>query len=549
MKKKIYLNMILLSFGSVILVAAVLIFMFYSQFTGQVQSQIKASGVLLQGILNQSDEKIETLDSIKIQGSDERVSIVSFDGEVLYDNDADIKTLDNHADREEIIEAKDSGEGESRRYSNTLGDETYYYSVKLNNGMILRVSKTTDSVFSIFFRVFPIIIIFVLAMFLLCHFLARRLTKKIIMPINKINLNDYDKNEVKYDELLPFYKTIDHQKAQIKNQLSEMDQRAITLKTITDNMNEVLILLDKNSDIVSANKSALALFDATAGIYGKNIIEMTRNIELLSHINTAIAGVSSDVLLDISSRTYNALFQPVEGSGALILFMDVTDKQRSEKRRREFSANVSHELKTPLTSILGYAEMLENNMVKQDDVSNFTGKIKDESIRLISLIDDIIRLSQLDESKEESMEEFSMKCLSSEVMENLTNKADRHKVSLHLECNDVNIKANRQMIYEMLYNLLDNAIKYNVENGNVSVEIVRKDGKVNITVKDTGIGISLKDQNRIFERFYRSDKSRSKKTGGTGLGLSIVKHIVMYHDGTISLESKENAGTKVTIIM
>ena len=546
MKKRIYISMLLLTFLSVFLASSSLVFIFYTKFENQVKSELKNKVVFLENILNQNDNNIQFIQSTNLSLSDIRISIISQKGIVLYDNMSNSAKMENHLQREEVIEARKYGTGESKRFSNTLGMETYYYSKKLSDGTILRVSKTTNSIYSMFLNSLHISMLIILLILILNHFLAKNLTKKIIEPINNINLNT---TETIYNELSPLIRTITHQRNEIETHLYEVKSKAETITAITENMKEGIILIDKDGMILSANKSASAIFNLTSS-FGKNIVEISRNIEIIEHVKSALKGVRADITINISGSIYSTFFSPVPDNGAIILLLDITERMQSEKMRREFSANVSHELKTPLTSISGYAEMLENDMVKPDDINLFAGKIKDESTRLLNLIDDIIMLSRLDETEDKNdFETVDLSVVTEEVMENLKNKAKKSEVLLRSAIEPVAIKANRQMMFELLYNLTDNAIKYNKTEGLVNISISTEQGKTKIVVSDTGIGIPQQHINRIFERFYRIDKSHSKKTGGTGLGLSIVKHIVNYHNGTIEIDSNEDIGTNITVIL
>jgi len=546
MKKRIYLNMLLLTFLSVFLVSSSLVFIFYTKFSNQVTSELKSKAIFIENILNQNDNNIKFMQSINLPLSDIRISIISQKGTVLYDNMSNSAKMENHLHREEVVEALKYGTGESKRFSNTLGMETYYYSKKLSDGTILRVSKTINSIYNMFLNSLYVSIFIILLILILNHFLAKNLTKKIIEPINNINLNT---TEAVYDELSPLIRTITHQRSEIETHLHEVKSKAETITAISENMKEGIILIDKNGTILSANKSASNIFNLTVPI-GKNIVEISRNVEIIEHAKSALKGIRSDITTNIAGCVYSTFFSPVPDNGAIILLLDITERVQSEKIRREFSANVSHELKTPLTSISGYAEMLENNMVKSDDINLFAGKIKDESTRLLNLIDDIIMLSRLDETEDKNdFEAIDLSAIVDEVMENLKSKAQKSKVSLKATIEPVTVKANKQMMFELLYNLTDNAIKYNKTDGLVNISVSNEQGKVKIIISDTGIGIPNQHINRIFERFYRIDKSHSKKTGGTGLGLSIVKHIVNYHEGTIEIDSSEGIGTNITIML
>jgi len=390
----------------------------------------------------------------------------------------------------------------------------------------------------------PVYMGIVLFIVLSCQWAAGSLTKSIIKPINKVV---FDKDSFAFDELSPFIRRIQDQKKQLSGQLDEILKEKTLLDALLKSMNEGLILVDRGGGMLSVNQSAYGILGIDESYIGRNILEAIRNIEIFEHLTLAVSGQNSEFIFDISSRTYQILFSPVD-NGALILFLDITEKAKSEKLRREFSANVSHELKTPLTIISGYAELIENGMVKKEDITRMAAKIKKESARLVILIEDIIRLSQLDESDwAKNFTELDLAEVAVEAADSLKQRAADAKVSIELPSCKATVEANREMMFEMFYNLIDNGIKYNKPGGKIKISLSQTQGKTNILVSDTGIGIEKKHLDRIFERFYRVDTSRSKKTGGTGLGLSIVKHIAVFHNGVISVESNPGAGTTIRV--
>ena len=547
MKKRIYLNMLILACLSVILTSVFLIMTFYTGFAGQVKSELENKAEFLETTLNLEDNQGDYMESLNLSDSDIRITLVSKDGTVIYDNTVTDETgLENHARREEIEKAARSGFGEDKRLSETVGKETYYYAIRLKNGNIIRTAKTTASIYGVFISVLPQSLLIIAVILLACLIVARSLTKKIIDPINKFN---FDKNSKTYDELSPFIRTITAQKEQIAKALDEVTKKSRVIDAITGNMNEGLILTNNYGTVLSANKSAASILGIKTIPVGKNILVTTRNIAVLEHIQTALSGENTNLVLEIGRKTYHIFFSSVD-NGVLILFLDITEKAKAEKMRREFTANVSHELKTPLTTISGYAELMSNSMVKPEDITDVSGKMKSESDRLLALIEDIMRLSELDEADgEKSFEQFDLTDLTCEVAESLKRKADENKITISVPKEKYMITANRPMMFELLYNLIDNAIKYNKQSGNVTVTASQTEKGVEISVKDTGIGIDKKHHDRVFERFYRVDKSRSKKIGGTGLGLSIVKHIAMYHEGKVEIESEEGKGTKIKVTL
>ncbi|GHV55230.1 sensor histidine kinase [Spirochaetia bacterium] len=541
MKKRIFVDMILLTVISLVLVAAALCLVFYNQFSGIVRSELRERADLFRD----ADTQTVMQRLIIFKANDMRITLIQPDGIVAFDNAVGTEGLANHSDREEIVEAVETGWGESRRLSATLGQETYYYAVRLADGSLLRVAKTTNSIWGMFSGVLPAVICIIFVILAAGYVLAGNLTKRIVAPINNFDLDT--EPTPPYDELIPFIRTIEQQREHIAAQFSDLQSRTDTIGAIMDNMREGIILVSRQGIILSVNKSAAALFETDTPMDGKNILELIRDLELLEQVRAALSGKRSELILRRSGKSYRVFFSPVTDRGALILFLDITEKMAAEQMRREFSANVSHELKTPLTSIYGHAEMLYNGIVKESDHHAFFGKIKDEAARLITLIEDIILISQLDENTGgETFEEVSLSAIAVEAAEALSLKASEHKVTVSIS-GDASMSAGRSMIYEMFYNLMDNAIKYNNPGGTVKVDISQIEDTIEIAIADTGIGIPEDAQSRVFERFYRVDKSHSKKTGGTGLGLAIVKHIVLLHKGKLALKSSEDQGTVVTI--
>jgi two-component system phosphate regulon sensor histidine kinase PhoR len=533
----------LLTVISIILVSGLLCFVFYNQFSQRIQDDLQNRTDIFKNIDAQTAMRELTV----FKSTDMRVTLIDPDGAVEYDNTVGAEGLQNHLDREEVREALEFGLGESKRFSNTLGQDVYYYSVRLTDGSVLRVSKPVNSVLGMFSEALPSAVCVVLIIIIIGYLLAERLTRRIVSPINSVDLND--SLNVPYDELTPFALAIEKQRLHIAQQLSDLQNRADTISAIMDNMRESIIMVDERGVILSVNKSAAAFLEAGNSIDGHNILEVIRDVDLLENVRKALSGSRAEMNMVYLGRTYHVFFSPVTGNGAIILFLDITEKTLAENSRREFSANVSHELKTPLTSIYGHAEMLMSGMVKESDMREFFGKIKHEAERLITLIEDIILISKLDEGKGyETFESVDIASVAAETVDALSLKADENNVSVHVSGKDVFMAADRSMIYEMFYNLIDNAIKYNKPGGTVEVDIAKTGEQVKISVADTGMGIPKEAQDRVFERFYRVEKSRSKKTGGTGLGLAIVKHIVMIHGGKVTLKSGENEGTTITLV-
>ena len=546
MKKRIYLNMLILACLSVLLTSVLLIMTFYAGLARQVKGELQDKAEFLETTLNLENNQGDYMESLHLADGDIRITLVQADGTVIYDNTiTDESRLENHMEREEIKKAVQNGFGAETRLSETVGKETYYYAIRLSNGNIIRTAKTTSSIYGVAISVLPQSLLIIAVILLACLVGARSLTKKIVDPINGF---DFDKNAKTYDELSPFIRTITAQKEQIAAALEQVTKKSAVIDAITGNMNEGLILLGKGGTVVSANQSAMSILECRSAPIGRSILEITRNITVLAHMKTALSGENNNAMLEVGSRTYHMFFSSVD-SGVLILFLDITEKAKAEKMRREFTANVSHELKTPLTTISGYAELMSNGMVRQADVPVVSGKMKSESDRLLALIEDIMRLSELDETDgEKRLEKFDLTELIDSVAEGLKPKAEEYNISVSLPKEKQIITANRPMMFELLYNLIDNAIKYNQQNGSITVTADKTDKSTMISVKDTGIGIDKKHHDRVFERFYRVDKSRSKKIGGTGLGLSIVKHIAAYHGGRVEIESEAGKGTEIRVI-
>lgn len=546
MKRQIYKNLLLLACVSMVFVATVLCYMFYHQFAATVRLELREQGETFRN--KTAAAIIDSLAEARFR-ADLRLSIVTADGTVLYDSDVAAGTLENHADREEIKAALANGFGESKRFSNTLGQEHYYYALKLQDGTVLRLAKTLDSIGAMLGKSWLIIVLALGVVLVLGYALAGRLTNKIVTSLDEVNLAA--SHNAPYDELVPFVRKIINQHGRTEARLDDLQKRSDTIQTIISGMQEGIVLIDHQGIIFFANQSVLKLFEATENMNGRSVLELLRDIELIKNVKQALAGRSSEIFYERYEKIYQTFFSPATDRGAIILFLDVTDKTVAEKIRKQFTANVSHELKTPLTAISGYAEMINNGMVKEADLPGFAGKIRDEAVRLLSLIEDIIMLSELDEKTEiPARKAVDLAEVAAEVREALSLKAARNSVRIDLQANSgFLLQGNRSMLHEMLYNLVDNGIKYNRPGGVVTVDLSKSDKELKLTVSDTGIGIPKEHQERIFERFYRVDSSRSKKTGGTGLGLSIVKHIVAVHGGCITMKSQEHEGTSISVTM
>jgi two-component system phosphate regulon sensor histidine kinase PhoR len=487
-------------------------------------------------------------DKIKESFKTLRVSLISKSGEVLFDNQTASAELDNHLDRPEVQDALKYGAGESERLSQTLGKVTYYYAIRLNDGNVIRAALTIDTIYSMIYRMIPIMILCLIAAVIISFITADKLTKRIVAPINLIDPDNPETGS--YDELLPFVRKIEAQKKELTAQLSDLENRSDTITIITENMREGLLLLDESGVILLANRSVASLLEV-GDAQGKQLIQACRDRVVLDGVDSALKGEQTEAVLKKKDRIYSVHCNPAQTGGAVVLFIDVTDSFKAETHRKEFSANVSHELKTPLTTISALSEMIANGTAKQEDTRRFGEKISSQARRLIHLIDDIIQLSRFDEDNAANdMVRFDMREVAESVIINLQEQAEMRGVLVELvKGNPCHVRANIRMIDELLYNLVENAIKYNRMGGKVVIDIENKGAFCSATVSDTGIGIPGEHLGRVFERFYRVDKSRSKKTGDTGLGLSIVKHIVEHHKGKIEIESTVNEGTKISCLI
>ena len=487
----------------------------------------------------------------KLNADRYRLTWVNADGTVIYDSHVDAVTMENHADREEIREALASGTGSSTRQSSTLTEQTIYEATRLNDGSVLRVSVSRATVLVLVLGMLrPIAIVLVIAI-VLSAWLAHHMAKTIVAPLNNLNLDNPMENEA-YEELSPLLHRIHAQHLEIKSQLRTLQHKQNEFEQITGNMKEALVLLDSTGRILSINPAARTLFGAGITCIGEDFLTIDRKQNMRLALQTTREQGSADFRARENGREYQFDLSRIDSDGnhhgMVILAFDITEQVNAEKNRQEFTANVSHELKTPLQSIIGSAELMENGIVKAEDAPRFVGRIRKEASRLVTLIDDIIRLSQLDDGTDMPHEEVSLKVLSEEVCETLADAAKLKDVSLEVTGDDGVINGVRRLLYEIVYNLCDNAIKYNNPGGSVKVTVAQKSGEVLLSVQDTGIGISPEHQEKVFERFYRVDKSHSRQSGGTGLGLSIVKHAVQYHHGKITLESEENKRTIFSVI-
>ena len=519
----------------------------YRNFDGQMRKELsKEAAYLAYGVEQQG---VDYLKNIKDKSA--RITYIDQDGPVLFDNEADVSEMKNHSDRTEFQKAEKYGAGESSRYSDTLSEKTIYYALRLKDGTVLRVSGTQDSVLALVENlIFPLCGLLCL-MLILSGIMASAISKRIVKPINELDLESPKENQI-YEELSPLLSKIHRQNREIQNQLELAKQQQEEFALITENMQEGLIVIDKYTMILSANSSAWNLFHMDRVCQGESVYCLDREEEFRHAIEQVLSGEHTELVLKLNGSDIQLIANPVirdkKTEGAVVLLVNVTEKLERESLRREFSANVSHELKTPLTSISGFAEIMQGGLVKNEDIPKFAGRIYKESQRLLQLVEDVIQISQLDEEKTSYVwEPVDVYQVCKNAFESLREKAKRLNVHLYICGERMKMEAVRTLLEEAVYNICDNAIKYNRNDGSVSVFLTQTAQEIQIVVKDTGVGIPKEDQDRVFERFYRVDKSHSKEIGGTGLGLSIVKHAVGALKGSVILRSEEGNGTEITL--
>ncbi len=540
MKKKLFRNILACMIITLTICMALMIFVLNKNFVNIEITQLsKEANLASVGVEKDGQTYLES-----IHDSEYRVTWLDSDGSVLYDTQVNSSTMENHSSREEFKKAISEGEGSSIRYSSTMLQQNIYYAIKLDDGTVLRVAETYDTVWFLMIRLLtPILWIYVLAI-TISSLLSNYLAKKLAEPINKIDLDDPLSNDT-YEEILPLLKRVDSQNTQIQKQLNDLHQKKKEFQAVTNSISEGLVLLNKDQEVVSVNQAAYQLFqcnDPNTIIQTEDIQDLIQKVKQGKEAETTIR--KDEAIIRIIA---NPIYSHSVFTGISILAFDVTNTYEAERTRKEFTANVSHELKTPLQTIMGSAELLQNHLVKQEDVNSFYEKIHKESARMLTLIDDIIRLSQLDESSEVEESTLRINDAVKEAIISLKESASKKNIKIDTQLDDAFIKANNRLIYEIVYNLIDNAIRYSNDDTSILVSTYSKNHLSYVTVQDHGIGIPLEDQNRIFERFYRVDKSHSRATGGTGLGLSIVKHAVKISHGTIHLESEVGKGSTFTV--
>ena len=551
MTKRVFQSIFLCAAVTLILTAVFTTLFQYRTARENLQTQIEEEATYISEAFDtvESGARASLFDRIgKI--SQNRITWISENGEVLYDNRADADNMDNHLSRPEVSEAASDGTGESERDSATRKTETLYYALRLSDGSLLRIAAESASLWGVLASTYSPLLLIAAAVLLLAGFIAFVLTRAIVRPFNTLDLKHPLENKT-YDELSPLLRRLDKQNQESHEQVRLLTARQEEFDLITSGMQEGLVIFSKDGTVLSANAAARAIL---SGETGGSYLQLCREKHYLSVVESALAGKAKTKKMKQGGRVYTLTATPVQnalaGNAAVLFIVDITDSELSEKMRREFSANVSHELKTPLTSILGYTEIIGNGLAEESDIPKFADRIHKEAARLLTLIEDIIKLSQLDE--DELRAEFvpvELSELCQNVLQELSQKAEKAGVTLHFSGSEQTVSGFEPSLYEMIYNLCDNAIAYNKPGGSVNVSLEKTpEDKIRLTVRDTGIGIAEEHLGRVFERFYRVDKSHSKETGGTGLGLSIVKHAALMHDAELSIESTPQVGTTVQIL-
>ena len=546
MTKRIFQAVCLVAAMVLVLSTGVLLALFYDNYVGRAEQSLRTEAAFVAQGLNTGGEDY----LLGLTDRSRRITLVDQDGTVRYDNTADAGQMENHLEREEIQEALSTGSGQSRRVSETLSQETFYYAILLENGMVLRLAATQSSVWALLLTVLQPAAMVVIAALVLGAILAHRAAKAIVAPINSLDL-DQPEDAKAYEELSPLLSRIARQKRTIDAQLHRARRQQEQFRLITENMSEGLLVVDSQTNLLSCNSAALRLLGAEKQPENPSVLALNHAEAFRTVIRDALAGRHGEGRLEVGGRSLQLLANPAgqegEAAGAVILVMDTTEREQREALRREFSANVSHELKTPLTSISGFAELMKSGVVAQKDVMDFSQSIYDEAQRLIHMVEDIIRLSELDETElHRETGPIDLCDLCRREVERMRPEADRRGVTLSLQGEAATVQGNAQILGELVYNLLDNAIKYNKPQGSVTVTVT-PGKRVRLRVEDTGIGIPKESQSRVFERFYRVDKSRSDDVSGTGLGLSIVKHAAQFHRARVELQSTEGKGTAITV--
>ena len=547
MTKKIFRSTV--AVGLAVLLASLVIIMgaLYTYF-GHVQEQQLRDELSIAAAAMESGDGEAYLS--KLHSDDYRITWLRADGTVLYDTKADAAAMENHAQREEVRQALANGAGESSRYSATLLEKTLYYARRLPDGTVLRLSASRVTMGVLLLSMLSAILAVIAVALILSGILAGRVSRRITRPLNTLDLEHPLENDA-YEELSPLLRRLEHQRRQIDDQLRSLRRRSEEFEQITASMTEGLVLVDNGGTILSMNPAACAVFHTDAACVGQPLLTVERGSAVSHALHDAMDTGHGETRMERDGREYQFDMTRIQADGevvgAVLLTFDVTEQAYAERNRREFTANVSHELKTPLQGIIGSAELLENGMVQSDDVPRFVGHIRGEAQRLVTLINDILRLSELDEGGSLPTEPVELLSLCTDTVKSLESAAQQRQITMTVTGEAVTVPGVRRLLTETVFNLCDNAIKYNKDGGSVAVTVGRDGSDAVVTVADTGIGIPPEHQGRVFERFYRVDKSHSKASGGTGLGLSIVKHAVAYHHGTVTLDSREGEGTTFTL--
>lgn len=547
MTKKIFKSIMAVCTVVLVLGLAFVMGILYRYFGKQISTELeKEASYVAQGVELSGVDYLE-----KLNGKNARITLIDQDGSVLYDSQAEASSMENHGDREEVKEAAETGKGEAVRMSETLSEKTIYHALRLTDGSVLRVSSTQYSVLALVYQLIVPVLWILLLMIILSGAFAFRLSKKVVEPVNNIDLEHPEENEV-YEEVAPLLSRMYKQNREIKNQIDTARRQQEEFSIITENMQEGLVVIDRYTTILSGNSSVWKLFHVSESKRGESVYVLNRSEEFQSIIDKALDGKHNEAVLKVDGSDIHVIANPVmredQVEGAVLLLVNVTEKLEREKLRREFSANVSHELKTPLTSISGFAEIIQDGYVKEEDIRAFAGRIYKEAQRLITLVEDVIRISQLDEGEVPyEWTETDLYQTVKNVFGTLSEAAKKQDVHLYIEGERIKLHTVSNILEEVLFNLCDNAIKYNKQGGSVCIRLAENEDNVCISVQDNGVGIPKEDQSRVFERFYRVDKSHSKEIGGTGLGLSIVKHGVSFLGGEVELESTPGQGTEITV--
>ncbi|MBS5946254.1 MAG: PAS domain-containing protein [Peptoniphilus harei] len=552
MKNRFFRYLLGISLLTLFLSTIVSMFIYYSVYVDRSNRDLSNIVITMSETLKRIDDDENYLDSVAKKKRDFRITLIKDDGDVLYDSAENAKFLPSHKDRPEVIKAQKNGFAEVERFSNTLSKDLYYVSLRLDDGSILRVSREMDNLIGAFRKVFPIDILMSILIFIIATVVSRRLTKKTFEPLNNLNEDLLTIDTEMFPEISPFINKINKQNKTIKDNYREISRERDTIETILKNMKESLIIIDENKNLLSVNNSAKELFNSKRKLIGENILNLIRDDDLLKLIDDALMGSSVESITNIGDREFkfyvNPVFEDKKVRGVVILFIDETEEIRALRLREEFSSNVSHELKTPLTSICGFSELLVNGMVDDANKEEFYKLIYDDSKRLLNLIEDIMKISGLETEETFSREEIKLKELIKDILRAQRNLIDEKNIAVSLD-GDGLVFENKTMMWELFANIINNGLKYNKDGGKLDIKISEDEKHYEVLIVDTGIGIPSKDLARIFERFYRVDKSRSRKIGGTGLGLSIVKHVLQSIDGKLEISSKLGMGTSFKIIL